>query len=109
MELIWTRRYPFQAVHKLDVPQARERTHGHEYFLEVSFSGSVDAIDRAVAPVLERLHGKDLRFLAPASGEHIADWIHEQLSVLGPKLKAVALQETRKNRFISARSELRYV
>lgn len=109
MDLVWTRRYVFQAVHKLDVPQAPERTHGHEFFLEVSFSGDVDLTDAVVAPVLERLHGQDLGFIDPPSGENIARWIHDQLSAMEPRLKAVALQETKKNRFISGASELRYV
>lgn len=105
MELTWTRRYAFQSVHKLDF----ERTHGHQYFLEVTFTGAVDSADAEVARVLDRLHGKDLGFLEPASGEHIVDWIHGELKPLGPRLKAVALQETRKNRFVSALSEAKYV
>ena len=109
VDLVWTRRYAFQAVHKLDVPHAPERTHGHEFFLEVSFTGDVDQADTLIAPVLKRLHGQDLGFIRPPSGENIVDWIHNQLSVLGPRLKAVALQETKKNRFISGASELRYV
>lgn len=109
MDLVWTRRYAFQAVHKLDVPQAPERTHGHEFFLEVSFSGDIDETDTVVAPILKRLHGQDLGFIDPPSGENIAGWIHGQLAVMGPRLKAVALQETLKNRFISGASELRYV
>ncbi len=105
MELTWTRRYAFQAVHKLD--SIGERMHGHEYFLEVTFTGSVDEADRAVAPVLKRLHGRELSFIEPATGERIVDWIHEQIAL--PSLKAVALQETRKNRFISTKSGLKYV
>ena len=117
-ELTWTRRYSFQSVHSLNSGVLRERVHGHQYLLEVTFAGDaeqgspVNEADEIVQrEILSPLHGRELSFLEPATGEHIVDWIHEQLlkTPLSPRLKAVALQETRKNRFISARSELRYV
>jgi 6-pyruvoyl-tetrahydropterin synthase len=111
-ELTWTRRYSFQSVHSLNSTVLRERVHGHQYLLEVTFAGDVDEADQIVrGEVLSLLHGRELSFLEPATGEHIVDWIHAQLlkTRMSPRLKAVALQETRKNSFISARSELRYV
>lgn len=113
MDLTWTRRYSFRSVHALDSTVLRERTHGHQYFLEVTCAGgSVDEIDSVVeGEILRKLHGRELAALTPSTGEHIVDWIHERLALtaLAPRLRAVALQETRKNRFISAMSEARYV
>jgi len=111
-ELTWTRRYSFQSVHSLNSTVLRERVHGHQYLLEVTFTGDVNETDSIVQrEILFRLHARELSFLEPATGEHIVDWIHERLlkTSLSTRLKAVALQETRKNRFVSARSELRYV
>ena len=109
--VIWTRRYAFQSVHHLDAGAVRERRHGHEYLLEVSFTGlSIDYVDEVVGlAVLKQLHGRELTQISPASGEKIVDWAHDQLVVLGDGLVAVALQETQKNRFVSAKSEARYV
>lgn len=113
MDLTWTRRYSFRSVHQLNSGVLRERTHGHQYFLEVTCTGgAVDEIDRVVEEnILDRLHGRELVELNPSTGEHIVDWIHDRLAktTIAHRLKAVALQETRKNRFISALSEARYV
>ena len=112
MELTTTRRYSFQSVHALHVGVHRERRHGHQYFLEVSFSGcEVSQVDSEIGGILSRLHGFELTGeLEPATGEHLVEWIHSRLSPgLGSHLKAVALQETRKNRFISSASEARFV
>lgn len=107
-ELIWTRRYPFASVHRL----ADERRHGHQYYLEVSVSGrDLNSVDRAVAQeVLERFDGREISVEPQATGEVLVETIHARLAdVLGARLRAVALQETRKNRFVSSRSEARYV
>ncbi len=113
MDLTWTRRYSFRSVHSLDSTVLRERTHGHQYFLEVTCAGrAVDEIDGVIqTEILDQLHGRELAALNPSTGEHLVDWIHERLgkTILAPRLKAVALQETRKNRFVSALSEVRYV
>ena len=112
MDLVWTRRYAFQSVHSLSSGARQERLHGHAYFVELSFTGrEIDGADAAMAPVLRELHGRELRFLRHSTGECLVDWIHERLlsTPFAPRLRAVALQETRKNRFVSARSERRYV
>ena len=111
--LNWTRRYTFQSVHNLNLGLVEERRHGHQYFLEVTFSGRrIDEMDKIVnEKILSRLHARELHDLSPSTGEHIVDWIHEQLlqTSAASCLKAVALQETRKNRFVSALSDSDYV
>ncbi len=110
-ELIWTRRYAFQSVHALK--QAREKRHGHEYFLEVSFRGrEIDDVDQVIrSVVLDKMHARELKQFAHASGEFLVDGIHEMLmeTPLKNRVCAVALQETRKNRFVSRYSEARFV
>lgn len=120
--LTWTRRYSFQSVHLLESGALRERRHGHRYFLEVTFSGrEVNAVDEVVErEVLRKLHGHEVLEIHPSTGENIVEWIDSVLrdalegagggtSSGAGKILAVALQETRKNRFISSRSELAYV
>lgn len=112
MELTTTRRYPFQAVHALSVGLHRERKHGHDYAVEVSFTDvAIARVDQLVFErVIGHLHAKELKGeVDPATGEVLVEWIHQQLLELGSNLKAVALQETRKNRFISSLSEARFV
>ncbi|MBX3022287.1 MAG: hypothetical protein KF799_11495 [Bdellovibrionales bacterium] len=114
MTVTTTRRYSFKSVHALHVGLHRERTHGHEYALEVSFENhSASAVDEAVESlVLKRLHGHELGGeLDPATGEVLVEWIHRRLrnSTVGLAIVGVALQETRKNRFVSSLSEARFV
>lgn len=109
-----TRRYSFKSVHALHVGLHRERTHGHEYNLEVTFSGaSVASVDEQVeALILSHVHGHELSGeLDPATGEILVEWAHRELakSALSKNILAVALQETRKNRFVSSMSEARFV
>jgi len=109
-----TRRYSFKSVHALHVGLHRERKHGHEYDLEVTFAGAdTRAVDEQVeALILARVHGHELTGeLEPATGEVLVDWIHAELlrSPLSVCVLAVALQETRKNRFVSSKSEARFV
>lgn len=110
-ELVWTRRYSFQSVHTLKV--AKEKRHGHQYFLEVSFRGGrVDEMDREVQrTVVDRMNGRELLEFEHASGEFLVDGIHELLAKTGEgsRILAVALQETRKNRFVSRFSETRFI
>lgn len=114
MTLTWTRRYRFGAVHSLSTGAHRERLHGHGFAVEVTFAGvHPRQLEREVRrSVLERLHARDLnRFLDPATGEALVEWIHRELALTaaGPHIKAVCLQETDKNRFVSGQSEPRYV
>ena len=111
--LMWTRRYSFQSVHALNSGVLRERKHGHHYELEVSFEGrDIDGVDAVVKQlVLDRLHAREITVIPHSTGEALVNWIHERLaeSTLGKSIRAVALQETRKNRFVSARTEAFYV
>ena len=110
-ELIWTRRYPFQAVHVLS--EALEKRHGHQYFLEVSFrTRAIDQVDEEVKrQILQAFHGHEFPATPQATGENLVECIHEALAqtAIGPLICAVALQETRKNRFLSSKSEARFV
>lgn len=110
-ELTWTRRYSFQSVHSLDVGVMRERKHGHRYHLEITFgSRDINRIDKIVeSAVLQRLHGREVLEIHPSTGENIVEWIDKTLRAEGADILAVALQETRKNRFVSSLSEARYV
>jgi 6-pyruvoyl-tetrahydropterin synthase len=104
-----TRRYSFRAVHSLDSGIHREKFHGHQYFVEISFERCLPAdVDRVVEKkILRVLEGHDLaRLISPATGEMTVEWIQRELdaSPLGAKILGVALQETRKNRFVSART-----
>src|SRR6478735_6486595 len=104
-----TRRYSFRGVHSLDSGVHREKYHGHQYFVEVSFEKCLIAdVDRVVAEkILNILDGHDLtKTVHPATGEVLVEWIQTQLDAtpLRAKILGVAVQETRKNRFVSARS-----
>lgn len=109
-----TRRFSFRGVHSLNTGTHREKLHGHQYFLEVSFHGCAakDMEAEVEARILRPLDAHDItRLVAPATGEVLVEWIDEQLraSGLGPNLVGVALQETKKNRFVSSRSDVRLV
>src|SRR5665213_365442 len=103
-----TKRYSFRGVHSLTEGVHREKFHGHQYFVEVSFNkASLQEVDEAVqGKILNILNGHDLsRTVNPATGEVLVEWIHAQLEeALRGKLLGVALQETRNNRFVSAKS-----
>lgn len=110
--VVLTRRYSFHAVHSLK--NHLEKRHGHHYTLEVSFRPGVDwsVVDQCVRiTVITPLHAHEITQIDPATGENIVNWIHSQLfnTKLGPYLEAVAIQETAKNRFISQKTEPRYV
>lgn len=112
-EVIWTRRYSFQSVHALHAGALVESAHGHQYFLEVSFEGrDIDAVDAVVEPlVADHLHAREISEIKPSTGEAIVEWVDRRLreSSIAPRLRSVALQETRKNRFVSADTESKYV
>jgi 6-pyruvoyltetrahydropterin/6-carboxytetrahydropterin synthase len=122
-----TRIYHFSAAHRLESPQlsaednARvygqcHRPHGHNYYLEVTVSGSPDPVtglaadlgtlDRTVAEaVLDRVDHRDLSAAVPelagviTTGESLARAFWEMLAPRVPALTRVALIETAKNRF----------
>ena len=108
-----TKRYSFRGVHSLDAGLHREKYHGHFYAFEVSFQNAkLSEIDQAVSEtVLDVLDGHDLTKIAsPATGEVLVEWIHGALAPrLKSKLLGVALQETRKNRFVSAGSVVQLI
>lgn len=111
-QVVLHRRYPFQAVHSLK--HHLERRHGHQYSLEIGFlpQASWKLADQCVqATILDRLHAREIDVVEQATGENIVNWIHAQLqqTKLGPHLLSVALQETRKNRFVSAQTDIQYV
>ncbi len=107
----FTRRYVFQSVHRL--PAVHEAKHGHHFYLELTYRDvDPELADRSYREFVEpELHGREIRVVTPPTGEKIVEWIHERLlsSPLGPHLLAVALQETEKNRYLSSRSEVRFV
>lgn len=111
MNTTYTRRYVFQSLHHL--PSLGEGKHGHHMHLELSFSKvRAEVVDQIYATELApELHGREISVVSPATGENIVEWIHERLleTSLGPHLHAVAIQETDKNRYISTRSEARFV
>ena len=92
-ELVWTRRYSFQSVHSLKV--VKEKRHGHQYFLEVSFKGgAIDAADEIVkAEVIENMTGREITGFQHASGEYLVDGLQEILKKEepGPRCCGVAL------------------
>ena len=109
-----TRRYQFQSVHSLHVGALSEHLHGHDFQLEVTVrGGEIQAVDEWVEhEILAAVHGRELNsLLDPATGEALVEWIDQRLrqSPWAEKLIGVALQETRKNRFVSARSEVEIV
>jgi len=133
-----TRRYKFAAAHRLNSSRLSEQQnrqlygkcnnpygHGHDYILEVSVAGPLDATSGQVVNVttLDRLvnegvlRGFDHRYfnadvpefadnLVPTS-ENILRVIQDRLNAnwqrmfpgQWPRLEAIRLQETRRNRF----------
>jgi 6-pyruvoyl-tetrahydropterin synthase len=109
-----TQRFTFRSVHSLNSGTLRERCHGHQFHLEVSVAplAAGDLAATVESQVLRQLDGRNLNGLLPeATGETLVEWIQQCLeqTELAPHLLAVALQETRKNRFVSARSDLRWI
>lgn len=123
-----TRRYAFSSAHRLhsESLSAAENArlygkcnnpngHGHNYAVEVTVTGPVDAktgfccdlpaLDGAVKRVvLDRFDHQDLNALPEfarlvPTGETIARVIWDRLEAEGVKLSAVRLQETRDNFF----------
>jgi hypothetical protein len=107
-----TRSYEFRATHHLTAGPAPEGLHGHRYHVEVTTVGARPAeVDECVHRlIVSPLHGRRIT-IEPATGEKIVEWIDARLrdSAIGPRLRAVGLRETDKNRFVSALTEDRYV
>ena len=122
-----TRVYHFSAAHRLQSPHlglednARVygqcyRTHGHNYYLEVTVEGTPDpvtgmaadlgAVDECVArTVIDRVDHRDLDAAVPAlqgvitTGENLARAFWDLLAPGLPSMVRVAVVETAKNRF----------
>lgn len=122
-----TRVYHFSAAHRLESPLlgaeenaevygACHRLHGHNYYLEVTVGGVVDAVtgmavdlgvlDAVVArTILDRVDHRDLDQAVPelkgvlSTGENLARAFWGMLAASLPTLRRVAVVETAKNRF----------
>jgi 6-pyruvoyltetrahydropterin/6-carboxytetrahydropterin synthase len=122
-----TRVYHFSAAHRLESPHLTAgdnerlygrcaRPHGHNYYLEVTVTGSPDpttgmavdlaAVDEVVSQVvLDRVDHRDLDRAVPelagviSTGESLARAFWRLLGPHLPSLARVAVVETAKNRF----------
>jgi 6-pyruvoyl-tetrahydropterin synthase len=110
-----TRRYRIRGVHVLLDQKYHEPKHGHEYELHVTVASAAERsnLDAIVQnQILDNWDKQDFmtKGIWQTSGEMLVEEFDRILraSDLGPQLKAVVLKETRKNRFVSARSELLY-
>src|SRR5687767_2190460 len=110
MRVELVKEYRFEAAHRLPrLPDDHKckRLHGHSFRFEVRLAGEVDRetgflidfwdVDRAVAPMLERL---DHHYLNEVDGldnptsEVLAGWIWGQLAPRLAQLEAVTVSET---------------
>jgi 6-pyruvoyltetrahydropterin/6-carboxytetrahydropterin synthase len=122
-----TRVYHFSAAHRLESPHltaeenawsygACHRTHGHNYYVEVTVAGEPDpvtgmatdigALDAAVSrTLLDRVDHRHLDETVPelagviSTGENLARAFWEWLRPEVPALTRVLVRETAKNRF----------
>ncbi len=126
-----TRRYSLSALHQLGRPELTaqdntqhflhcEKLHGHEYSVEVTYSGPIDplsglcikreTLDELVEErILSVFHGKNLSELLPyTSGEFLAREFLKRLrqDSRGKNIQLLAIQETKKNRFIAEAKNL---
>ena len=106
MKLYLTRRYTFEAAHRLIGMRDRHRCsrpHGHNYAVELTITGpllngliiDVGDLDVSVAPVIARLDHNDLNEIAKGDGpisiltqpsvENIARYLLEALDFLSAK------------------------
>ena len=110
MRVELVKEYRFEAAHRL--PRVADghkckRLHGHSFRFEVWLAGEVDPetgflvdfwdVDRAVAPLLERLDHhflNEIEGLENPTSEVVAGWIHRQLAPQLPLLAAVMVAET---------------
>lgn len=108
------RRYSFRSVHSLTTGERKEQRHGHQYYLEVGFNNCpVQQIDQVVeTQILNLLDRREINRVLPVStGEVLVEWVHQRLldSPIGNCVAVVAVQETRKNRFVSAKTDARWL
>lgn len=124
--MILTKSYRLRAIHSLHQPQFSDdqnnyhfrhcgKVHGHEYKIEVSLRGELDSraqwvfdrdqLDQLVEThVIQPFDKTNLNvFFANTSGEALAHEFYKILknTPIGPKLYSLAIQETRKNRFLA--------
>lgn len=109
--VLHTHRFTVRLQHSLPAEPYPEIRHGHSCDIEVSLDRpfSANDVDVIWEKVVQPLDGNVLnKILHQATGERLVDWIFGELeaSGLGTTLQAVAIQETPKNRFISAREPL---
>jgi len=109
-----TMSFPLRAMHRLKTNAEDEPLHGHNYKIEIALGGELDTeaewlysrdlVDKIVRElVLDRFDKTYLNdILDKTSGEYLAKTFFEILkkSDMGPRLRRLALQETRKNRFV---------
>lgn len=108
-----TRRFRLRGVHFLYDHKHNEPKHGHEYELHVSVKTDIlkSVLEEVVrAEILEKWDKKDFmtKGISQASGELLVEEFDKALrtSELKNSLVAVVLKETRKNRFVSSKSQL---
>jgi 6-pyruvoyltetrahydropterin/6-carboxytetrahydropterin synthase len=133
-----TRRYKFAASHRLNSVQLSEQQngelygkcnnpygHGHDYVLEVSVTGPLDAVSGQVVNILaldrlveeQILRDFDHRYFNADVAEFLGDLVPTSENILrvienrlsahwrgafpgdGPRLEGIRLQETKRNRF----------
>lgn len=99
---VYTKAYFARPLHHLK--NLEEGLHGHYCHVEISLARPFKSpIDEQIARmVIEPLDGKILNgLLKHPTGEEIISWVYQQLKELewANQVVAVALQETRKNRF----------
>jgi hypothetical protein len=108
---VLTKSFRLRGVHFLYDPNHNEPKHGHEYFLEVSVRAEVGrdrlqaVVEKEIVNVWDKQDWTKMD-LQQASGELLVEEFDRRLrdSQIAKDLIAVALKETKKNRFVSARS-----
>ncbi len=106
-----TTRFSFRGTHSLITGARKEKRHGHQYYLEVTTAPRDQALaqNEVEVKILPELDRHDLtKLVTHSTGEWLVEWIYDRLQTtpLQGKILALALQETRKNRFVSGRSAL---
>jgi 6-pyruvoyltetrahydropterin/6-carboxytetrahydropterin synthase len=110
MRIELVKEYRFEAAHRLPrLPEGHKckRLHGHSFRFEVHLAGEVDPetgflidfweVDRAVAPLLERIDHhflNEIEGLENPTSEVLAGWIFRTLAPVLPALDAVMVAET---------------
>ncbi len=108
---VLTQTFRLRGVHFLYDPNHAEPKHGHEYFLEVSVKAETgrdvlqEIVDREVIKKWDKKNWCEMK-VQQATGERLVEEFDRILrkTELKKNLVAVALKETKKNRFVSALS-----